>query len=76
MASQLRRFHGTVVSWKPEAGFGFVKIDMLGQQAMLHLNSFDQAIGGDMIKRDMRITFYIENHSRGLRCIRSEIIES
>jgi cold shock CspA family protein len=69
MGYALRTFHGAVVRFWPERGFGFVKPDGMSRDARVHLTDCE-GIGGDQISVGTRLQFYLVDHPKGLRAIR------
>jgi cold shock CspA family protein len=74
MASALRRFTGSILNFNRERGFGFVKVDGPYPEALAHITQFGPHVGSHLIGRGVRIEFYLENHAKGLRAIRINII--
>jgi cold shock CspA family protein len=70
MAPQFRRFVGTVIKWRPEYGWGFVRPDGASRDVYLHVAQFDEKTGGDQITKGTRVAFYLENLPKGLAAIR------
>jgi cold shock CspA family protein len=74
MAYALRTFKGTVIKFRPELGFGYLKIDG-GPEAHMHLRDFDH-VGGDQIMKGTRIEYYLTQGVHGLNAIRCTILKT
>jgi cold shock CspA family protein len=70
----LRRFTGTILNWNVERAFGFCRVDGPFGEAMVHIRQFHSDVCVYDIKRGTRISYFLENHAKGLRAIRVEII--
>ena len=70
----LRRFTGSVLSFNYGRGFGFVEPDGSHAKVLLHITQFPRHVGAHEIGRGVRVEFYLENHAKGLRAIRANII--
>jgi cold shock CspA family protein len=70
MAAQLRRFVGTVIKWRSQFGWGFVRPDGASRDVFLALGEFEEKTGSDEIHRGSRVAFYIEQLPKGLSAIR------
>jgi len=74
MAYKLRTFKGTVTRFWPEKAYGYVRTDVVRQEAHFHLRDFDH-VGGDQIKEGTRLEFYLSQRAKGLRAIRCSILK-
>jgi cold shock CspA family protein len=57
-----------------QRGFGFVKVDGPFPEALIHIREFGSDVGAHQIGRGVRVEFYLENHAKGLRAVRVNII--
>jgi cold shock CspA family protein len=71
----LRRYTGTLIKFNHQRGFGWVKVDHVSlPEAFVHVKAFPQHVGKHDLCSGAKIEFYLEQHARGLRCIRANII--
>jgi cold shock CspA family protein len=70
----LRRFTGTLTKFYHDRGFGFVKIDGPYRDAMVNIAQFGRHVGTHELGPGVRIEFYLEAHTQGLRAVRANII--
>lgn len=70
-----RRYTGTVTSFYHDRGWGFVRVDGLARgDAIIHVLEFPQSVDVSDLARGVRVEFYLEQHAKGLRSVRANII--
>lgn len=71
----LRRFEGVVLEFNPARGFGYVRVLGPHAKAFLHIREFPPDVGAHDVRRGSKISCFLENHERGLRAIRAELVQ-
>ena len=64
-----------MLEFSRDRGFGYVRV--LGPQwkAFLHVHAFPPHVGAHDITRGAKVEFYLENHEKGLRAIKAELVQ-